>query len=388
MKTAFRRLCRRTDCRLFCNRNRARTTALAAIVSGFLLAGCATDHRYLARKLPPDLQAPQWQALCAVDLSHSVAESHPPKFDFGDEVEIVLATGLKSTETTRLQATVDRDGTVELPVLGRIPLVNTTPDAARDAVVHACHQRWPQPGTRQTPLVQVTLKQPRQHRITVTGAVEHPGIITLPRQESDLVFALAAAGGISRDAGTKIIIQSRGAAKDSIGPEEVRTVGSRSETFQPTPLAQIEERPGKRREVQLPADDKKSLAREELQDGDVVMVERRDPPSVVVTGMVQQPGRYNFPVGQDFRVLDAVSSAHGVTYKVIDHVHVCRAIPGRPERAVIQVSLREATRSEAENIRLMAGDIVSVEANMSVLFQDTIDFIEYALIGAAPVVVR
>ena len=146
--------------------------------------------------------------------------------------------------------------------------------------------------------------------------------------------------------------------------------------------------PGDRREIRLAPETKTKLASEELKDGDVVTVERRDPPSIVVTGMVQRPGRYDLPIGEEFRILDAVATAHGVSYKVLDRIMVCRTVPGRAERAVIEISLREATRNQKENLLLMPGDIVSVEANVPVLFQDCVDYIGSAILGVAPAVLR
>jgi hypothetical protein len=63
-------------------------------------------------------------------------------------------------------------------------------------------------------------------------------------------------------------------------------------------------------------------------------------------------------------------------------------VPGRVDRAVIEVSLREATRNQTENLLLMPGDVVSVEANVPVLFQDCVDYIGSAILGVAPAVIR
>jgi protein involved in polysaccharide export with SLBB domain len=125
-----------------------------------------------------------------------------------------------------------------------------------------------------------------------------------------------------------------------------------------------------------------------LADGDIVTVERREPPGVLVTGMVQQPGRYEMPASGEFRILDAVASAHGMVYKVMDTVLVCRAVPGSAERAVITVSLRAATRDDRENLLLMSGDIVSVEPNAHVLIQDALQYIRSAALGVAPVMLH
>jgi polysaccharide biosynthesis/export protein len=359
---------------------------LPIVVCGFLSASCSmTESRYTAKELPGDLQANRWQAPCTIDLSPTVIVQAGTHFESGDEVEVLVATGLNSTQMTRIKTTVAADGTVELPVLGRIPIAGVTPETSRQAVVQACYRE----GVSQKPLVQVSLQKPRQHRIIVSGAVSHPGMYTLARDHSDLASALAAAGGLSREAGEKIVIQSHHPATAGSGPgsDIVRTSGT-SDEFGAPPLLKDADSLNERREIRLAPATKTRLVSEELKDGDIVSVERRDPPSIVVTGMVTRPGRYELPIGQEFRILDAVSTAHGVSYKVLDRVMICRSVPGRDKRAVIEVSLREATRNQKENLLLMPGDVVSVEANMPVLFQDCVDFVIAAVLGVGPAVIR
>jgi len=333
------------------------------------------------------VQASRWQAPCTVDLSTGSSVPVVAHLEAGDEVEVLVATGLNASQMTRIQTTVATDGTVELPVLGRIPVAGqgVTPEMSRQAVVQACFRE----GVTQKPLVQVSLQKPRQNRIILNGAVSRPGTYTLSRENSDLVSALAAAGGLSREAGEKITIQSRPAADRALqsNAQIVRT-GASTEQFDPPPLLKDTNSLSDRREIRIPPATKDKLVSEQLKDGDVVIVERRDPPGIVVTGMVNKPGRVDLPINQEFRILDAVSVAHGVSYKVLDRVMVCRAVPGKAERAVIEVSLREATRNQQENLLLMPGDIVSVEANMPVLFQDCVDFIVSATLGVGPAVIR
>ncbi|HET6326915.1 MAG TPA: SLBB domain-containing protein [Planctomycetaceae bacterium] len=355
-----------------------------------LSLGCATaEHRYMASQLPAELQASHWQAPCSVDLAARAVEPIAPKFDTGDEVEVLVANGLSATDMTRLRTTVSRDGTVDLPLLGKIPVAGVTTEFSKAAVVQACHQQ----GVVQPSLVQVSLVQPRQHHITVTGGVQHPGLYTLPRQSSNLVSALAAAGGLSREAGTTISIHSRKSPDAPPSGNEITagfgmTAGSpSSNTVQPAMLSQSAAAPPDHREIHL-TDGTTDLAQQSLADGDVVSVEHHDPPGVVVTGMVQQPGRYAFPIGNDFRILDAIATAHGATYKMIDTVLVCREVSGQNDRVVIQVSLREASRKQNENILLQPGDIVTVESNLKVMAQDTWDFVSQVLLGAAPVVIK
>ena len=351
-----------------------------------MTSGCATaETRYTPKDLPVELQASRWQAPCTVDLTPSPTVRRASHIESGDEVEVLVATGLHSSQMARIHTEVAADGTVELPVLGRIPVAGVTSDASHQAVVQACYRE----GVTEKPLVQVSLEKPRQHRVIINGAVSRPGVYTLSRESSDLVSALAAAGGLSREAGDKIVIQSRHTlAPATSAASGVVTTGGWSEESDATGEPKEFNLPADRREIPLAATGRTKLAAAELFDGDVVTVERRDPPSIVVTGMVNRPGRFDLPIGQEFRILDAVATAHGVSYKVLDRVMVCRKVSGRNERAVIEVNLREATRNQTENILLMPGDVVSVEANAKVLFQDTIDYIGAAILGVAPAVIH
>jgi polysaccharide export outer membrane protein len=368
----------------------SRALLVVLACAGFSM-GCATaEHLYTAEQLPQELQASRWQAPCTIDLASCAVETVAPKFDSGDEVEVLVASGLASSDIAKIRTTIGRDGTVELPLLGKIPVAGVTSDSSKAAVVQACHQQ----GVAQPPLVQVSMVQPRQHRITVTGAVQKPGVYTLPRQSSNLVSALAAAGGLLREAGTTITIHSRNnpdsvpAGGDFPSGMVAPAPGSTGTgSVQPATLNQLPGPPPDHREVHLTAGSI-DLGQQELVDGDVVSVERRDPPGVVVTGMVQKPGRYDFPIGSEFRILDAVAIAHGATYKIIDTVLVCREVPGQNKRVLIQVSLREASRKQSENILLQPGDIVLIEGSMKVMLQDSWDFVSQVLLGAAPAVIK
>lgn len=105
------------------------------------------------------------------------------------------------------------------------------------------------------------------------------------------------------------------------------------------------------------------------------------PRTVVVTGLVRKPGELAFPEGRDFRLLDAIARSEGIPNKIVDTVVVCRRRQGHDERALIRVSLREATRKESANIRLMADDIISVEPTPITLMRDARGYVGAAAVG-------
>ncbi len=91
---------------------------------------------------------------------------------------------------------------------------------------------------------------------------------------------------------------------------------------------------------------------------------------IIVNGLVNKPGEFEFPVGREFRVLDAVARAEGISNKIVNTVVICRKQPNRSKRALILISLHEATRNQNENILLAPDDIVSVEPTPRMLARD------------------
>jgi polysaccharide export outer membrane protein len=98
-----------------------------------------------------------------------------------------------------------------------------------------------------------------------------------------------------------------------------------------------------------------------LADGAIVRVEKRDPMPIHVMGLVKKPGRYEYPVAEEMRLLDVIAQAGGLISPVADKIYVIRKVDSQKEAAVIVASLRKAKHDRRENLRLTPGDIISVE---------------------------
>ena len=57
-------------------------------------------------------------------------------------------------------------------------------------------------------------------------------------------------------------------------------------------------------------------------------------------------------------------------------------MPGQPEPSLIEVSIRDAKRNGAENIRLSPGDIVNVEQTPGTVVLETMKLIRFG-VGAS-----
>jgi polysaccharide export outer membrane protein len=118
-----------------------------------------------------------------------------------------------------------------------------------------------------------------------------------------------------------------------------------------------------------------------VQDGGVVMVEKRDPAPIYVGGLVKAAGRYDYPIGQDLHLLDAINLAGGMSNQLANKIYVVRPVVGQKDPAVIEISFRDAKRSADSNILLGPGDVIQVEQTPGTVFMEALNLIRFGISG-------
>ena len=356
------------------------------ILLACLAAGCSTGANYQAHALPESLRVAAAENAQTIDLSRlATATLNNDAIDRGDVIEVTISAGLGVGDTTVLPIRVGDDGNAVLPVLGAVPLSGLELEDAEVAIASSCVER----GLYRSPHVTVTMKRQRLNRVTVIGAVSKPGVVMLPRGSSDLLAAIVSAGGFAKDAGTHVEIRQPGKVPDqrqgrpdaiasAAGPK--LTGYSNGPDLGPAELAA--QPPLKSTRIDLVSAAKEGRGGLLVDDGSVVMVEKRDPTPIQVIGLVNKPGRYDFPVGQDLRVLDVIALAGGLKSPVANKIWISRPVPNSIDPAVIEVSVQRAKKEGLENLRLMQGDIVSVEQTPATM---VVSLFQRASLGASVV---
>ncbi len=330
------------------------------------LTGCA-HNRYSARSLPCEYQAAPLVNPQTLDLSGLTGPAVSSDFIApGDVLDVSIAGGLNAEEVIKLSLRIDEAGTAVLPQIGPIHLAGISTGEAEQNIAAACVQS----GIYRRPQVSVTEKRPRMNRVTVTGAVEEPGVLELPRGSSYLLEALVVAGGLTEEAGTTVeirrptgnspthtnpVLKLASANGQASATSDKSTEGGESGLFQTVSL-------------DLTQAVAQTSAGEYLPDGSVVTVQKLQLPPLQVIGLVKKPGEFDFPVGRPVRLLSAIAMAGGTTYNIADRAMVIRPRDDGGEPAVIAVNLQRAKSDGQENILLGPGDIVSVEHNLATLF--------------------
>ena len=337
---------------------------------------------YTVDQLPQNMVAMRRDNAKTIDLSRlSSAVANSDIIDKGDVLQVQIAAGLSEKDIVTVTVRVRDDGQAELPNIGSVPVAGMDMASAEAAISTACIERQ----LYRSPNVTVTMKQQRTNKVTVVGAVKEPGVKSIPRGSSDLLAALVAAGGLADDAGTNVEI--RNPRKVPLGDMNPPIASSDPDGVNSVGFSVAADPVSSRMEsikVDLISATKAGNGGYQVTDGAVVMVEKRDPEPVHVLGLVRTPNRYEFPIGQDLRVLDALALAGGISNPVANTVYIVRKKPDSSETAIVKMSVSDAKRRETANVRLSPGDVVSVEQTPATVLIDALKLINFGLGASVP----
>ncbi len=258
-----------------------------------------------------------------VDIDEHLA---PYRLGHNDVLEVSLAGLEGETATSVYRVRVDRNGEVDLPIVGAVKVgdleIADAEDAIKDAYV---------PSVVRAASVNITIVDYDLTNVVVTGAAATPGLVPLRRSERNLLYAVANAGGVSSDASGRVTLAR------VRNPQERMTFDLRD------PIGVAE-----------------ALEAGPLRNGDIVRVEPATPNVVFVGGLVNQPGPQVFPTGVPRTLLQVLASAGGARMDLVPRqAYLIRRMPDGSD-ARVKLDLDAIQSGEEENIMMAAGDILWV----------------------------
>jgi len=207
--------------------------------------------------------------------------------------------------------TVDADGSLTFPLLGRIKAAGLTLRNLEDDLKKRLAD-----GYIRNPQVSAAVETFRSQRIFVMGEVRSPGAYQLSGEMS-VIEAIARAGSTTPQAADEAMI---------VRPKEGKTGGPVLPTDSDSTIIRLN-----LREIQEGALSKNI----QLRDGDTLVVQKAR--SVYVFGQVKSPGAYAFD--KDTTVLQALSLAGGVTDRgSTGRIKIVRAVDGKKREIKVKLT--------------------------------------------------
>lgn len=218
-------------------------------------------------------------------VSAAAQQAHPPEYVIGPQ-DVLSVTVFGHSDLSR-QFTVAADGTLSVPLIGRVTAAGQTPSAVEAELTKRLGD-----GFLKDPQVSVRVEAYRSQQVFVVGEVRQPGTLYLSGQET-LIQVLARAGSTTQNAGKEILI---------IRPQR--------STLPAGPLRPDQVTANEVLHVDLEQLQNGTLERTiTLQNGDTVVVPTAE--TVYVLGQVRNPGA--FTISSRLTVLQVLSLAGGVT---------------------------------------------------------------------------
>ncbi len=179
-------------------------------------------------------------------------------------------------------ARVDADGKIFLPVLGEVLVKGMTLGEIESRISRGLYPKY----LKQRPSIVAEVVDYRRMRVQVMGAVENPGIVKLRSDEMTLYGALSEAGGILK--GVNLVVGARLIRIRRQGNSEVK------DTILPV------------KGLNIP------VGNVALFGGETIEVERYEPDTFTVIGLVKKSGAYEYPPEVTYNLMQALAVAGGV----------------------------------------------------------------------------
>lgn len=342
-------------CYIYTFKTSAPVLSISLMASLFLACGgCAHDPRVsfaefqnmqsqFAAQEEERAKAPPAAAESNVD--HGIA---PYRVGPGDVIVLTLQ-GIDLGVPSPLRARVNRSGQITLPTVGPIAVAGKELEDVEVAI----HKAFVPSVVRDMTAV-VDVESFQATHALVLGAVTAPGLIPLRRTDSNVLHAIAQAGGVSQSASGRVTLRRVN-----------KPMGTMS--FNLTDPRELE----------------KALGQDPLEDGDIVEVEAAEPNTVYVGGLVNVVGPQTYPPGVRLTYLQVLAAAGGPRTDIFPKWGTL--IRRMPDGREIQVRL-DLTRLASggdDNFRMAGGDILWVPHTLSTRVQEWVNRNIFFRAGAA-----
>jgi len=236
---------------------------------------------------------------------------------------------------------IDGDGTVSLPLLGRVHAAGLTLTQFENNLYNALLTQV------RTPHVTANVAETRSQAVSVMGAVNTPGMQQI--QGSKTLFdVLAAAGGLKPEAGELVTITRQASEGPLNLPNEHRNLAD-GRTTADVKVRDIVELRDPRVNIVVRAHDEISVSRGML---------------LYVIGNVHKPGGFTLLQGHPVSALEALSMAEGFAPNAAaGSARILRRTSETDAREQIPIDLKKILAGKAKDMQLSPDDILYVPDN-------------------------
>jgi polysaccharide biosynthesis/export protein len=246
---------------------------------------------------------------------------------------------------------VNADGTFLMPFLKRVNAQGKTPEELARVIADGLRDTY-----LKDPQVLVVVKQPYSRTFFIQGAVHRPGVYQMEGKPS-LLKLITVAGGLAENHGSTAFIIHEVKAKKNEAPHEASSqepsVASKTDSSAADDGAEYTIKPVKISGLFMGNFDQNMY----VEPGDIVNIPVAD--VFFVAGEVNAPGL--FPLSDGTTLRQAIALSQGTTFNAAPSAGVIfRQDQATGQRQEIKVDIAAVMKGKAEDVQILANDIVIV----------------------------
>lgn len=304
-----------------------------------LLLGCA-DKRITLEELA-ELERVEQAGVEPVQIeAQKLPLAETKRFTVGP-MDVLNITLIGAAETdryapTQIRARVDHEGHITLPMVGRIKVEGLDLSQLERKIMEA-HESLIKDLT-----VYVELIGADNTTVLVVGAGAEQGLVELPRNRRNVVYAVAQAGGFGLAASGRVTVHPVNAERPTL-------------SFN---LGDVN-------------DVRRAFLAPPLESGDMVVIEQQQESAIFVSGLTNRPGPV--PIARDgsLTLTQTVAAAGGLRdfLSFVPQATLVRTLKNG-EKKQIKVDLASVYAGETPDVALRAGDVLQIPHTLETRFQE------------------
>jgi len=236
---------------------------------------------------------------------------------------------------------VESDGSIRLPLLNTVAVAGRTVSEVEQELTRRLGDYM------YDPHVSVFVDEYRSQQVSVEGAVQKPGLVNETGRNLTVLDSIAAAGGMTPEAGTVITFMPtrvRRQAADGSDP----ACGTSGQD------AAVDGAPVVVNTAELDDETRRAFFSMPVREGDVLRVQTAG--NFYTTGWFDKPGAYPLHAGLTLRA--AIAEAQGLSFPAkTDDLHIYRAGPNGKTQ-LLRVNYDQIAALKAPDVVLRDGDVI------------------------------
>ncbi len=226
---------------------------------------------------------------------------------------------------------VSEDGKITFPLLGEVDVNGLTKGEVERKITLLLAEKY-----LQNPQVTVFIKEYLSKRVSVLGAVERPGTFELLGRQT-LLQVISQSGGLTRDAGSEIIV--------------IRPLADGTSTSLRIPIDDLFFKGDPNLNIPLEA-------------GDIINVPVDELVPVYVFGQVKNPGALQVKKSNIPTLLQAIAQAGGFTDRASKSGIVIKRRDAAGKETEIKVNVKDILKNKKKDVALFENDTVYVPESL------------------------